>query len=149
MFLICKPSFRNPKGRTYISFACNWLPKFFYCYLRTRVCTITLVSTAICTFEHAHNSTTIRHSIYITTEDKCLTLTSRNEYFWNKISKKETQKKVLRTCWNRSNYFFVTSIWSGIHWRSVTEVLWLFSIDETAQYRIGFLSELEPSSNPG
>ena len=39
--------------------------------------------------------------------------------------------------YTKSNYclqpFLVTSMWSGIHWTSVTDVLWPCSMDETAQ----------------
>ena len=50
----------------------------------------------------------------------------------------------------RNSHVTLTSMWSGSHIMSVTTVLWLCSIEDTAQYlSMGERSKLDSSSNPG
>ena len=77
-------------------------------------------------------------------------LISAHNLHTKNLTKTKYQKAYTTKQMNIHNCTIFTSMWSGIHVMSVTTVLWLCSIDDTAQYlRMGDWSKLDSSSNPG
>ena len=75
---------------------------------------------------------------------------SAHDLHTKNLTKTKYQKAYTTKQINIHNCTIFTSMWSGIHVMSVTTVLWLCSIDDTAQYlRMGDWSKLDSSSKPG